>query len=115
MSGRNLVLLLGNLGDAPELRYTQTGKPVARLRIATSDSIDDGRGGRVDRTEWHNVVAWGGTAEACAKHLVRGQRVDVEGRLQTREFKGEDGNRRWATEVVARRVTFLDRPGRGQS
>ena len=110
----NKVILLGNLGRDPELRYTQSGKAVVKFSIATSDRGKDGQ----DRTEWHNVVAWDKLAELANKLVVKGNKVYVEGRLQTREYNDKDGNRRWSTEVVAREMVFLtterDMRGGGQ-
>jgi len=106
----NKVLLLGNLGRDPELRYTQAGKPVANFTLATSER--SGRDGQ-DRTEWHNIVAWDKLAELCDRLIKKGSKVYVEGRLQTREYTDRNGNKRWMTEVVAREMVFLttDRSG----
>ena len=99
----NKVLLLGNLGRDPELRYTQSGKAVARFSMATSERGRDGN----DRTEWHNVVAWEKLAELCNRLVRKGNKVYVEGRLQTREYTDKSGQRKWSTEVVAREMVFL--------
>ncbi|MBN95058.1 MAG: single-stranded DNA-binding protein [Deltaproteobacteria bacterium] len=109
----NKVLLLGNLGRDPEVRYTQAGKPVANFTLATSER--SGRDGQ-DRTEWHNIVAWDKLAELCERLIKKGSKVYVEGRLQTREYTDRNGNKRWMTEVVAREMVFLttDRSGAGQ-
>lgn len=102
----NKVILIGNLGADPELRYTSSGKAVADLRIATSESY--GRGAdREEKTEWHRVVVWERTAENCAEYLSKGRKVYVEGRIQTRSWDDKDGNRRYTTEIVARDVQFL--------
>jgi len=112
----NKVILLGNLGKDPEVRYTQTGKAVTSFSIATSERA--GRDGN-ERTEWHNIVAWDKLAELCGRLVRKGNKVYVEGRLQTREYTDRDGNKRWSTEVVAREMVFLttDRDGasRGKS
>ncbi len=105
----NKVILLGNLGRDPELRYTQSGKAVVKFSLATSDRGRDGQ----DRTEWHNIVAWDKLAELANRLCSKGMKVYVEGRLQTREYTDKDGNRRRSTEVVAREMVFLTetRPG----
>ena len=98
----NKVILLGNLGKDPELRYTQSNKAVARFSVATSGGTRE-----QERTDWHNVVAWDKLAELCGRLIGKGSKVYVEGRLQTREYNDRDGNRRWSTEVVAREIVFL--------
>ncbi len=112
----NKVILLGNLGKDPEIRYTQTGKAVTSFSLATSERA--GRDGN-ERTEWHNIVAWDKLAELCGRLVRKGNKVYVEGRLQTREYTDRDGNKRRSTEVVAREMVFLttDRDGasRGNS
>ena len=112
MAGVNKVILIGNLGRDPELRYTQSGQAVANFSIATSENWNDKSSGeRVERTEWHRIVAWGRTAELAAQYLSKGRTVYVEGRLQTREYEDSDGVKRRVTEVVASNITFLG--GRG--
>ena len=112
----NKVILLGNLGKDPEVRYTQTGKAVTSFSLATSERA--GRDGN-ERTEWHNIVAWDKLAELCGRLIKKGNKAYVECRLQTREYNDRDGNKRWSTEVVAREIVFLttDRDGasRGKS
>lgn len=112
MSNLNKVLLIGRLGAAPEMRYTQSGNPVANFSMATSDSWGSGDE-RKERTEWHRIVVWGRQAEAVAEHLGKGSLVFVEGRLQTRKWEDRDGKARYTTEIVARDVRFLDRKGSG--
>ncbi len=99
----NKVILLGNAGKDPELRYTQSGKAVARFSMATSEKGKDGQ----DRTEWHNITAWDKLAELVNRLVTKGGKVYVEGRLQTREYTDKSGQRRWSTEVVAREMVFL--------
>ena len=111
----NKVMLIGNLGADPEVRYTQSGKAVANLRIATTDNWTDQRGERQERTEWHRVVAWGKLAEQCERFLRKGRKVFVEGRLQTRQYEDRDGKTKYSTETVAARVDFLDSRGSGGS
>ncbi len=103
----NKVMLIGNLGQDPELRYTQGGQAVGDLRVATSRKYTKGDGTKVEDTQWHTVVVWGKTAENCKEYLSKGRSVFVEGRLQTRSWKDDKGNKRYTTEVVAQRVDFL--------
>jgi len=105
------VILAGRLGRDPELRYTQAGKPVATWTMATDESYTDAAGERQEQTEWHRIVVFGGTAEAVAKYLSKGDPVLVEGRLQTRSWEDRDGHERKTTEIVALNVRFL--PGGG--
>jgi len=115
MAGVNKVILIGNLGRDPELRYTQGGQPVASFSLATSENWNDRQSGeRQERTEWHRIVVWGRTAEMCAKYLSKGRTVYIEGRLQTREWEDKDGNKRRTTEVNAQTVQFLG-GGRGEA
>jgi single-strand DNA-binding protein len=105
--GVNKVILVGNLGADPEMRYTPSGAGVCELRLATSDSWTDKNGQKQERTEWHRVVVWGKRAEVCAKYLSKGRQVYVEGRIQTRSWDDKDGNKRYMTEVIANDVQFL--------
>ena len=118
----NKVILVGNLGRDPEMRFTQDGRGVANLRIATSERwTDRNTNERQERTEWHTVVCFARLAEICSEYLHKGSRVYIEGRLQTRQWEDRDGNQRYTTEVVAREMKMLDRRGesegfgRGQS
>src|ERR1043165_1995511 len=110
--GVNKVILVGNLGADPEVRYTPSGQPVANFRIATSESWMDKAGQKQERTEWHRIVAWGKLAEICGKHLSKGRQVYLEGRLQTRSWEDQQGQKKYTTEVVANTVQFL---GGGQA
>ncbi len=113
MRGVNKVILIGNLGQDPEVRYTPSGQAVANLRIATTESWNSKENGqREQRTEWHRVVVWGKQAENCSQYLSKGRQVYVEGRLQTRSWNDKDGNTRYTTEIVANNVQFLG--GRSQ-
>lgn len=105
--GVNKVILVGRLGQDPELNYTNSGTAVCNLRMATGDSYTNRDGERVDTTEWHDVVAWGGLGETCGEYLEKGRQVYVEGQLQTRSWEDRDGNKRYSTEVKARDVVFL--------
>lgn len=103
----NKAILVGNLGQDPELRTTGSGTPVVSLRIATSDRRKSRDGNWEDHTEWHTVVAFGRTAENVAKFCRKGKQLYVEGKIQTRKWQDRDGNDRWSTKVYADTVTFL--------
>lgn len=103
----NKVILIGNLGKDPEVRFTGSGKCVANFRIATTEIFSDSQGARQERTDWHNIVVWGKTAENCGQYLSKGRQVYIEGSLRTRQYDDKDGNKRYVTEVVAQRVQFL--------
>jgi single-strand DNA-binding protein len=103
----NKVILVGNLGKDPEVRFTNSGSAVARLSIATSEVWNDRDGNRQERTEWHNVVVWGKQGESCGQYLAKGRQVYVEGSIRTRSYDDKSGNKRYVTEVVAQRVQFL--------
>lgn len=103
----NKVILIGNLGQDPEVRSTAGGTQVASLRIATSERRKDKGGEWADHTEWHSVVAFGRTAENIGRYCKKGKQIFVEGRLQTRKWQDKEGNDRWSTEVVADNVRFL--------
>ena len=107
MAGVNKVILIGNLGADPEVRFTPSGQAVANFRIATSENWTDKQGQKQERTEWHRIVVWGKTAEHCGEYLAKGRQVYVEGRLQTREWTDKEGKKNYTTEVVATAVTFL--------
>jgi single-strand DNA-binding protein len=114
MASVNKVILVGNLGADPELRYTNTGTAVANLRIATNEQWTDKNGERQSRTEWHNIVAWGKLGEICGKYLRKGRSIYVEGRLQTRSWEDQAGQKRYTTEVVAQVMQMLGgKPGEG--
>ena len=103
----NRVFLIGNLGAAPELRYTQAQLPVCTFRIATNERKQDKDGQWTDHTEWHTVVSFGKTAENCNQYLQKGKQVFVEGRIQTRKYQDQDGKDKYFTEIVASAVRFL--------
>lgn len=101
MAGINKVILVGNLGQDPEIRYTADGRPIANFSIATSESWNDRSSGeRREKTEWHRVVVFGKLAEICGEYLSKGRQVYIEGKLQTRKWQGQDGQDRYTTEVV---------------
>lgn len=107
----NKVILIGNLGVDPEVRYTPSGQAVANFRIATSENWNDKQGQKQERVEWHRIVAWGKLGELCGEYLAKGRQVYVEGRLQTRQWKDRDGQDRYTTEVHAQSITFLGSRG----
>lgn len=107
----NKVMIIGRLGRDPELRYTQSGSPVASLNVATDESYTDRDGNKVERTEWHRVSVFQRQAENCANYLAKGSLVYVEGSLQTRKWQDQQGQDRYTTEIKAQRVQFLDRKG----
>lgn len=107
MAGVNKAILVGNLGRDPELRQTPNGQSVVNFTLATSETWTDKSGERVERTEWHRIVAWGRTAEMCNQYLSKGRTVYVEGRIQTREWEDKDGNKRYTTEINANTVNFI--------
>jgi single-strand DNA-binding protein len=109
MASVNRVILVGNLGRDPELRYTAGGQPVASFSVATNERWNDREGKTQERTEWHRIVVWGKQGENCANYLQKGRSVYLEGRLQTREWEDKEGQKRQTTEVVAQTVQFLDR------
>jgi len=115
MASINKVILIGNLGRDPELRYTQNGQPVANFSLATSENwMDKTSGEKVEKTEWHRVVVWGRTAEHCSQYLSKGRSVYIEGRLQTRDWEDKEGQKRSTTEINALTVQFLGGP-KGQA
>ena len=107
MASVNKVILIGNLGRDPELRYTQGGQGVANFTLATNERWRDKDGQNQERTEWHRIVVWGKQAENCAQYLQKGRSCYIEGRLQTREWEDKEGKKRQTTEIVAQNVTFL--------
>lgn len=107
MSGVNKVILVGRLGADPELKSVGQSQSVARLSVATSEQWTGKDGQRQERTEWHRVVVWGRQAENCGKHLSKGRQVYIEGRLQTRQWEDQQGQKRYTTEIVANTVQFL--------
>ncbi|HYV49362.1 MAG TPA: single-stranded DNA-binding protein [Myxococcaceae bacterium] len=111
--GVNKVILIGNLGRDPEVRFTPSGQAVANFTVATNESWTDKQGQKQERTEWHRIVVWGKLAELCGEYLSKGRQCFVEGRLQTREWTDKEGKKNYTTEVVAQNVQFLG--GRGEN
>ncbi len=113
MASLNKVMLIGNLGKDPEVRYTASGMAVASFSIATTDRIKNKSGEYEDKTEWHNITLWGKQAEFAKNYLTKGRTVFVEGRLQTRKWQDRDGKDRWTTEVVGDRIQAVSPKGEG--
>ncbi|MDM8000959.1 MAG: single-stranded DNA-binding protein [Dehalococcoidia bacterium] len=109
MANLNKVMIIGNVGTDPEMRFTPNGNPVTSFRVATSRVFTSQEGERKQETEWFTVTAWNKLAESCNQFLAKGRRAYVEGRLRTRVWEGQDGQKRTQVEIVAERVLFLDR------
>jgi single-strand DNA-binding protein len=111
MASLNKVMLIGNLGKDPEMRYTANGKAVTTFSLACSRSYNATDGERREETDWFDIVAWDKTAELCSQFLTKGRQAYIEGRLHTRSWEGQDGQKRYRTEVIAQNVLFLGGPG----
>lgn len=111
----NKAMLIGNLTRNPELRTTPAGQAVCSFGLATNRRWTDQSGQKQEQAEFHNIVAWGKLAEICGQYLVKGKKVYVEGRLQTRKWQGQDGGERIRTEIVMENMQMLDRAGSGSS
>ncbi|MFC2056054.1 single-stranded DNA-binding protein [Chloroflexota bacterium] len=105
----NRIIIIGNLGSEPEMRFTPNGRPVTSFSVATNRRYTTSDGERREETEWFTVVTWSRLAEQCNQFLTKGRLVYVEGRLRTHTWEGQDGQRRYRNEIVADRVSFLDR------
>ncbi len=110
MRGVNKVILIGNLGRDPEIRYTTSGQAVANFTIATTEVRTNKDGKRDEFTEWHRIVAWGRLAEICGEYLSKGKTVYIEGALRTRSWEDKEGKKRWTTEVIAQNMQMLGGP-----
>ena len=115
MSGVNKVIIVGRLGADPEVKTISAGSTVTRLNVATSEAWTGKDGQKQERTEWHRVTVWGKLAEICGKHLSKGRQVYDEGRLQTRSWEDAQGQKKYATEIVANTVQFLGSNGQEKS
>ena len=113
--GLNKVMLLGNLGADPEIKYSPSGTPIANLRLATNESRKNSDGEWEDRTEWHKVVIFGRQAEFCKDYLRKGSKIFIEGRLQTRSWDDQSGQKHYMTEVVSYNMVMLDPKGQDVS
>jgi single-strand DNA-binding protein len=111
--GVNKVILLGNLGKDPEVRYTTSQSAVCSFSLATSERRKDQSGNWVDHTEWHNVVTFGKTAENCGQYLKKGRQVYIEGKIQTRKWQDKEGKDRYTTEIIGNTVQFVGGAGKG--
>jgi single-strand DNA-binding protein len=111
MSSLNKAMLIGRLGQDPEVRYTQSNTAVANFSLATNERFKDRNGENQERTEWHRIVAWGRTAEICQEYLNKGSLVYIEGPIQTREWEDKDGQKKYTTEVKALTMQMLDSRG----
>jgi len=109
----NKAIIVGNLGRDPEVRFTPSGKAVARFSVATTERWTDQQGQRQERTEWHNIVVWGRQAETCGQYLSKGRQVYIEGSIRSRSYDDKDGNKRYITEIIAQNVRFLGGGGGG--
>jgi single-strand DNA-binding protein len=115
MASLNKVMLIGNLGKDPEVRYTASGTAVASFSIATSERVKNKSGEWEEKTEWHNIVLWSKLAEVAKEYLSKGKTVYIEGRLQTRKWQDRDGKDRWSTEIIGDRMQMLSPKGEGGS
>ena len=113
--GLNKVLLIGNLGADPEIKYAPSGTAIANLRIATTESRKNNEGDWEDKTEWHRVVFFGRQAEVCKDYLSKGSKIYLEGRLQTRSWDDQNGQKHYATEVIGATFIMLDSKGQDTS
>ena len=109
MVSLNKVMIIGNVGNDPEMRFTPNGNPVTSFRVATNRFYTTPDGERKQETDWFTIISWNKLAEQCNQFLNKGRLVYVEGRLRNRSWEGQDGQRRYRTEIIANRVTFLDR------
>jgi single-strand DNA-binding protein len=107
MAGVNKVILIGNLGKDPEVRYLDSGVAVANFSLATTENYKNKEGERVSQTEWHNVVLWRGLAEVAEKWLKKGSSVYIEGKIRTRKWEDKEGNTRYSTEILGDNMTML--------
>lgn len=115
MSGINKVIIVGRLGADPEVKTISAGTTVTRLNVATSEAWTGKDGQKKERTEWHRITVWGKLAEICGKHLTKGRQVYVEGRLETRSWEDPQGQKKYATDIIANTVQFLGSAGSEKS
>ncbi|MEK7211459.1 MAG: single-stranded DNA-binding protein [Patescibacteria group bacterium] len=111
----NKAMIIGNVVRDPETRTTPNGKTVGTFSVATNYSWTDAAGNKQDKAEFHNIVAWGKLAEICAQFLTKGRKVYIEGRIQTRDWEGQDGVKRYRTEIICDNMILLDRPPQSNS
>jgi len=115
MARLNRIMVIGNVGNEPEMRFTPSGKPVTNFSLATTRTYTSKDGERTDETLWFNIVAWGKLAENCNEYIEKGGQVYADGRLQTNEWEGEDGQKRYKLEIVANTVLFLGKKSEKQA
>ena len=115
MASLNKVMLIGNLGRDPEIRYTNDGTPVANFGMATTEKWTGKSGNQQESTEWHNIVVWNKLADVCKNYLFKGSRVYVEGKLKTRVWNDRDGNQKKKTEIVVSNIVLLSHKDSGQN
>lgn len=111
----NKVILIGNVGADPEIRYLDGGTAVANLRLATTESYKNKNGERVEQTEWHNIVLWRGLAEVTEKYVKKGMKLYIEGRIRTRTWDDQNGAKRYTTEIYADNMQMLSSSGKGDN
>ena len=104
---KNKVQLIGNLGNAPEIRNTESGKKLVRFSVATNESYRNSKGEKVTETQWHNVIAWGKVADIAEKFLVKGTEVAIEGKLMSRNYMDKEGNKKYVTEIQVNEILML--------
>ncbi|MCB0502900.1 MAG: single-stranded DNA-binding protein [Bacteroidetes bacterium] len=109
---RNQVQLIGNLGMNPEVKQMENGNKLAKMSLATNEYYTDSKGEKITKTQWHNVVAWGKTAEIAEKFLEKGKEVAIKGKLTYRSYDDKDGNKKFITEIVTDEILFLDKAGK---
>lgn len=107
MNLRNNVRLIGHLGQNPDVKDLNGGKKMAKFSLATSESYRDDKGDRISETQWHNLIAWGKTAEIASKFLSKGREVAIEGKLSSRSYTDREGNKRYTTEVVVNEILLI--------
>jgi len=112
-SSLNKAMVIGNLTRDPEMKQTSGGQSVCNMGVATNRTWKDGNGEKKEQVEYHNIVVWGKLAEICGQYLGKGRKVFIEGRLQTRDWEGQDGVKRYRTEIVAENMVMLDRAPQG--
>ncbi len=111
----NKAILVGYVGNDPDIRYLENSTPVANFRLATSETYTNRSGEKVTQTEWHNIVLWRGLAEVAEKYIKKGSQVYIEGRIRTRSWEDRDGNKRYTTEIIADSMQMMGRRGEGGS
>ncbi|MCK4662177.1 MAG: single-stranded DNA-binding protein [Bacteroidales bacterium] len=106
----NKVILIGNVGKDPEVRYLESGVPVAKFPLATSETYKNKSGERISNTEWHNIVLWRGLAEVAEKYIKKGAQLFIEGKIKSRSWDDKEGNKRYITEIIGDNLKMLGKP-----